>query len=286
MASSVINSGPSTAPTWYEVLDIPTHASPSDIAAAYERQRQLWDPTHGATMGDDFAEQAAERRTAIEAAYAVLSDPPRRFQYDESLGLVGTEATDRRGVSNREVIWVIGGVLVGLLVISLVYNLFASRSNQQSILNRFAVVDKHPAQPINLRTLDGQRFDLAAQRGKVVIVNFWGTWCEPCKDETPALQAAYAKLQAQGLVIVGVDMFDGERDQYNRTEAHVQAFTQRYGVTYPIALDDQGATTRAYQLYNIPVSYIVDPEGNVRYIRTGPMTVADVEQMFALLKRS
>ncbi len=270
---------------FYEILGIEPYASAADIRAAYERQRALYDPTHGATMGDDFAREAAERRDQIEQAYVTLSEPQRRFAYDQQQGLVGTEATDRRGVSNREVIWTIMGVLIGLLVLSLIYNLTAKHTSQSTISDRFTVVN-FPAKPVALRTLGGSSFDLKAERGKVVVVNFWGTWCEPCKEETPALEAAYTKLHDQGLVVVGVDMFSDERNQYQRNEGHVQAFTQQYGVSYPIALDDAGSVTRDYQLYNIPVSFIVDPDGNVRYIRTGPMTVDDVEQMFRLLKRS
>ncbi len=272
------------AADWYAVLGIEFHASPSEIAAAYQRQRALYDPTHGADMNDDFAALATAQRSAIEAAYATLSDPQQRFRYDESRGLVGDEQADRRGIANRGVIWTIMGVLAGLLLLSLVYNLTASKSRDRQIANGFAVFSG-PAPVISARTLDGAAFNLADYRGKVVIVNFWGTWCEPCKEETPALQAAYEKLRSQGLVVVGIDLLDSERAQ-GRDEGHVRAFTELYGVTYPIALDETGTIAQAYKMFNIPVSFIVDPNGNVRYIRTGQMTLADVEWAFQMVKSS
>ncbi|GAC1651493.1 MAG: redoxin domain-containing protein [Herpetosiphon sp.] len=217
----------------------------------------------------------------LALAFATLSDHARRYDYDRSVGLVGIDQ-DRVGVSNKEVIWTIMGVLVGLLVLSLAYNLSGAQFKKPQV-DRFTTVN-YPAKPIVLRTLDGTTIDLAQLRGRVVIVNFWGTWCEPCKQETPALEAAYRSMHDQGLDIIGVDMFHDERAAYNRTEQDVKTFAQRYGVSYPIALDDDGTSTRDYQLYNIPVSFVIDREGNVRYIRTGPLTVDDVRRVFQQLK--
>lgn len=273
-----------TAPDWYTVLQLEPHASPADIDAAYHRQRALYDPAHGASMGDDFAEQAVERLAVVEAAYAVLSNPGRRFAYDQERGLVGTEAVDRRGISNREVMWTILGVLGGLLLLSLVYNLTARQSKESGLAQRFTSVN-YPAAAIDLRTLDGGRFSLADYRGKVVLINFWATWCEPCKRETPALQASYARLRDQGLEIVGVNLYQNEQ-AYNRGDAQIRAFVEQYGVDYPIAVDEDGRVTRSYKFYDIPVSFVVDPNGNVRYIRTSELTEADIEWAFQSLKQT
>jgi alkyl hydroperoxide reductase subunit AhpC len=85
-------------------------------------------------------------------------------------------------------------------------------------------------------------------------------------------------------VIVGVDLFDGERAQ-GRGEQDVRRFTGQYGVHYPIALDESGDIARRYKLYPIPVSYVIDPDGNVRYIRIGQLRTSDVEQLFHRLGR-
>jgi thiol-disulfide isomerase/thioredoxin len=264
------------APDYYALLQITPDASADDIAAAYWRQLEIYDPAHVSVMGDAFIATAAERRVALDAAYSVLRDPQRRFAYDRQLGLVGDEIGDRRGISNREVTFAVGGIVAGLLVLAAIWYAVGGREAAPGP----AVVEvNHPAPSFKLRTIDGGEFDLSAHRGKVVLINFWGTWCEPCKEETPALQAAYTKLRDAGLVIVGVDLYSDER-RLGSGEQQVRQFANRYGVEYPIALDETGQVARDYRLYPIPVSYFVDPKGNVRYIRIGQLHTADVEQLF------
>lgn len=268
------------APTLYDVLQVSPAASPDDLVAAYRRQQELYDPAHAGIMGLDFLRVAEERRNALDEAFAVLGDPQRRFAYDRQIGLVGDEAADRRGISNREVTFAVGGVLAGLLILAAIWYAMGRKPADGP-----AVVEvNYPAPAIALRTLDGGRFDLAAHRGKVVLVNFWKTSCEPCKQETPALQAAYRKLQGEGLVVVGVDLLQEERAEH-RSEQEVKQFTSGYGVEYPIALDETGQAQRDYKLFPIPVSYFVDPDGNVRYIRIGQLRTDDVEQLFRRLSR-
>ncbi len=263
-------------PDWYSLLHVEPYASADDITEAYRRELALYDPSQARSFGDvDFATQAEERRAALDQAFAVLHDPQRRWTYDQQRDLVGAAAIDRQGISHRHVVLTIGGMLVALLALAGVWSATARTARTGP-----AVVEvNQPAHPFVLRTLDGGRFDLAAYRGKVVLVNFWGTWCIPCKQETPALAAADDKLRSQGLVIVGVDLFDGERSQ-GLAEQDVRNFVTRYGARYPIALDELGQVARDYAIYPIPVSYIIDRGGNVRFIRTGGLTTADVEELF------
>ena len=273
-----IRSTPANAPNFYDLLQVSPVASADEIAAAYHHQRQFYDPTQARTLGDEFMAVAEERRAALDEAFAVLHDPRQRFAYDRQLGLVGDETADRRGISNREVTYAVGGILVGLLILAALWSALGNRPRSGPVVSEV----NYPAPAFALRTLDGEQFDLTAYRGKVVLVNFWGTWCEPCKEETPALQAAYQQLADEGLVIVGVDLFDGER-ALGRGEQEVRQFANRYGVSYPIALDETGQVARDFKLYPIPVSYFVDRAGNVRFIRIGRLTTADVEALFRRL---
>lgn len=184
--------------------------------------------------------------------------------------------SQRRGISRRELITSAAGALLGVLIIGLVW-FTVSRENGAALpavgeLNR-------PAPDVALPTLDGGSVRLADLRGKVVLVNFWGTWCEPCKEETPALQAAHQRLASEGLVIVGVNL----RRQETSDDA-VREFVQRYGVTYPIALDVDGEAARLFQISPIPVSYFIDREGTIRYVRIGTLTTDDVAVLFAQLR--
>ncbi|NJO06282.1 MAG: redoxin domain-containing protein, partial [Chloroflexaceae bacterium] len=116
------------------------------------------------------------------------------------------------------------------------------------------------APDISLPTLAGDELRLSDYRGQVVLVNFWGTWCEPCIRETPALQAAYTELKDQGLVIVGVNLTDDEIRQGNSLE-DVQAFVDQFQVSYPIALDMEGEATRAFRVFPLPTSFFIDRRG-------------------------
>ncbi|NWG19228.1 MAG: TlpA family protein disulfide reductase [Chloroflexi bacterium] len=184
----------------------------------------------------------------------------------------------RAGLSRREVAMAAFGALAGLLIIGLVW-LMVGREDTPALpavgeLNR-------PAPDVTLPLLDGEPIRLADMRGKVVLVNFWGTWCEPCKEETPALQQAYEKLRADGLVIVGINL----RRQETSDEA-VRAFVRQYGVTYPIALDVDGEAARLFQISPIPVSYFIDPAGTVRYVRVGTLSSEDVTALFGRLRQT
>jgi cytochrome c biogenesis protein CcmG, thiol:disulfide interchange protein DsbE len=191
-----------------------------------------------------------------------------------------TAEKEKRGLSGREVLYGAIGIFLGILVLSGVWLL---TGNTQAGGPALSEVTPYDAPGFTLKTLDGGEIDLQQYKGKVVLLNFWGTWCEPCKEETPALQNAYEQLQDEGLVVIGVDLFDSERAN-QRGLADVQRFAALYGVTYPIALDETGSVGRSYAIAPIPTSYFIDQDGKVRYIRVGQLNTADVERIFRRLQ--
>jgi cytochrome c biogenesis protein CcmG, thiol:disulfide interchange protein DsbE len=112
------------------------------------------------------------------------------------------------------------------------------------------------APPLILTTLDGSTFDLAKLRGKVVMVNYWATWCAPCRQEMPKLDAFYKKYQSQGLEIVGISI-DFDRDVEKARKA-------ARGVVYPMALA-KAITTDGFGIpKGVPITWIIDTDGKVR----------------------
>jgi len=271
--------------TYYTLLDIPTEAPTEEIVAAYQRQRERYRPERVATLGNELERLAVTRLAELERAYAILADPARRRAYDRSIGVASPEDVDhvakRTRLSPHERMLAIGGALAGLLLIALVWVL--TGRNAQPWLPPVAETQK-PAPAFALPGLHGETVRLNDYRGKVVLVNFWGTWCEPCKEETPALAAVYRKLHDQGLIIIGVDLRNQERPGPDG-DADVRAFTERYGVSYPIAFDVAGETARAFQIYPLPTSFVVDRNGMIRYVRVGQITAGEVEALFVRLQQ-
>jgi cytochrome c biogenesis protein CcmG/thiol:disulfide interchange protein DsbE len=184
----------------------------------------------------------------------------------------------RRGtVDRRELLLTSAGAVVGLLIIGLVWFL-TGRAAEPELP---AVGElRRPAPEIDLPGLDGGRVRLADHRGKVVMVNFWATWCEPCKEETPALQAVHQQLHDEGLVIIGINLRKQETD-----DVAIRTFITTYGVTYPIALDIEAEAARLFQISPIPTSYFIDPRGDIRFVRVGTITADEVIALTRALQR-
>jgi len=122
-----------------------------------------------------------------------------------------------------------------------------------------------PAPSFSLRTLDGSRIiRLSDLRGRVVIVNFWASWCTACREEHPFLLAAWERYRDHGVVIVGIDYQDSKR-------AAMQ-FMQQLGGDWPVVQDSGSQTALAYGVYGISETFFVDPHGVIRYQQIGPVT--------------
>lgn len=119
----------------------------------------------------------------------------------------------------------------------------------------------NPAPPIELKTLDGQPFTLEQMRGKVVLVNFWATWCEPCVEEMPSMQKLRARLAGKPFEVIAVNHQEGE--------PRIRGFLKKVPLDFPIVRDTDGAVTRGWQARIFPSSYLVDAEGKIRYVLAG-----------------
>ena len=271
--------------TYYTLLDIPSQATDEEVEAAYRRQRERYSPARVAALGDEFRAVAEARTAELEHAYVVLSDSGRRQEYDRSIVATTSQARDltprRSGLTRRELLMAGGGALAGLLVIAVVWVL-AGRAAPTS-LPPIAQTNR-PAPSFALPGLNGGTVRLSDYQGKVVLVNFWYTGCAPCREETPALQAAYKKLADQGLEIVGVNVRPNERSGA-AGDADIRQFVDQYGLTYPIALDTESEIDRAFQVYVLPTSFFIDQSGNIRYMRFSTMTTEDVEVLFKRLQQ-
>ncbi len=114
-----------------------------------------------------------------------------------------------------------------------------------------------------LKDLDGETHELADYRGKVVLVNFWGTWCPPCIEEMPSMERLYQKLSDQPFTVLAINQWE--------TEEHVFPFMGQLEVypSFPILFDPTSRIAEAFGVKGLPSSFILDPEGRVLYVAQG-----------------
>ena len=121
-----------------------------------------------------------------------------------------------------------------------------------------------PAPQIALPVVGGGTSDLTNDRGKVVLVNFWATWCEPCKSEMPGLQQLADQLNGQPFRLYSVDL--------QEDAAQIQTFEQQYGLNLYAVIDEDGNATRAYGVRALPSTFVIDKQGVLRLQRLGQLT--------------
>ncbi|MDF2683639.1 MAG: thiol-disulfide oxidoreductase [Brevibacillus sp.] len=164
--------------------------------------------------------------------------------------------------SNRTYIRV---AVLGLLLVALVFALYSSFVKDPN-----AVKVGRAAPNFSLQQLNGPEIALGDLKGKGVILNFWGTWCEPCKKEMPALQQQYNQFKDKGLVVLGVNI--GE------SPVAVEPFIKQFGVNFPILLDSDSQITKLYRIGPIPTTFFISPDGDVEEIFIGQLNEAMISE--------
>jgi thiol-disulfide isomerase/thioredoxin len=117
--------------------------------------------------------------------------------------------------------------------------------------------------PLELADLRGRKHSLADYRGKVVLVNFWATWCEPCREEMPSMERLRVSLAERPFAVLAVHLAE--------PESRIAKFLDTVPVGFPILLDRDTKTTRAWQAKVLPATYIVGPDGAIRYRHVGEL---------------
>ncbi len=133
-----------------------------------------------------------------------------------------------------------------------------------------------------LNTLDGQKMSLSDYRGKVVLINFWATWCPPCKAEMPFLQAAYKTYHDQGLEVLAID----STSDLSEADAARQ-FANANGLAFPVLADVRAKASQLYQVQALPTSFFVDRQGKIAWVVVGgPMADALIRSHVETLLRA
>ncbi len=144
-------------------------------------------------------------------------------------------------------------VALGLLVLSVQSS---GPKNPQPEVNQFKPQEGYLAPRFTLRNLDGDLEGLDDHSGKVMVVNFWATWCVPCVKEMPSFENLYRRFRSKGLTILAVSLDKGDSSK-------VQEFVDKHKLSFPVLLDTEGVAEKLYPSFTIPFTYVIDKRGRV-----------------------
>jgi peroxiredoxin len=135
-----------------------------------------------------------------------------------------------------------------------------------------------PVEDFQLLDLDGKPQTLSQYRGRVVLLNFWATWCKPCTTEMPAMQATYDRLRDKGFVVLAVNELEDD--------AKVREHIRQYGHTFPVLMDRDNKVANQFGVFGLPVSVFIDEQGVVReYIKGGLLTEQKIYDVVARIQK-
>lgn len=135
------------------------------------------------------------------------------------------------------------------------------------------------APDFELPSVDGNSMMLSSLKGKKVILNFWASWCPPCRLEMPDMAKFYSDQQNNGIVILAVNLTDTEKSQDD-----VTTFMKNNNITFPVVLDEKGKAAQLYNVASIPASFIIDSQGIIQKKLVGPMTYDSMNSLLSAIK--
>lgn len=156
------------------------------------------------------------------------------------------------------------GIILALLLAAIGYTIYASVTQEK--VEVLAPGDEAPN--FELVDLDGETHRLSDYKGEGVLLNFWGTWCPPCKKEFPAIERQYKNFENQGVNVLAINI-----DQSN---LEVQNYINELGLTFPVAIDKGRSVMTTYNVGQLPATILVNDEGIITNIITGEMSEAQI----------
>ncbi|MFN2203026.1 MAG: TlpA family protein disulfide reductase [Caldilineaceae bacterium] len=158
--------------------------------------------------------------------------------------------------SRAVVFWQIGIAAIVILFLGfLAWRLIETNRSEQRASGE--------APAFSFTTFDGESIALADLAGKGVVLNFWASWCDPCRDEAELLETAWQREQANGVVFIGLDYLD--------QEPAAKAYLDEFSISYPSGPDLQSQAARRYGIKGVPETFFIDPDGNIADIVIGPI---------------
>ncbi len=159
------------------------------------------------------------------------------------------------------IIFAIAGLALALAIAGL---LLTQRNAKNEFSSKSSLETKEPAPNFTLPLFDGKNFQLSDHKGKPILINFFASWCLPCREEMPVLEKIVHEYGPKGVVFLGIAIDD--------TEEKMKDFIAKYGVTFPVGLDKTAAIQKSFGLYGIPTTYFINKQGIINYFHSGSVT--------------
>lgn len=167
---------------------------------------------------------------------------------------------------------VIRSIILAILVAAIAYTVYVTATKDPN-----KVIKAGDSAPnFVLTDLDGKKHQLSDYKGQGVLLNFWGTWCPPCKEEMPALNNAYAKYKDQNVQVISINIA--------QSNFEVQNFVDEYKLDFPMTIDRSKSVMRAYNVDQLPATFLINKEGKITEIITHGITETQFEQYMESIK--
>lgn len=187
---------------------------------------------------------------------AERSDPILTPQATEELAKSGPDGTAVKPKSRAFLVWRLIFIAIPLIfVVLLALRLWQTNTSEQRAAGM--------APALEFTTFEGETINLDDLRGKGVVINFWASWCEPCRDEAVLLENSWRREQANGIIFLGLDYLD--------QEPAAKAYLAEFDVTYPNGPDLRSQAARRYGIKGVPETYFVNPNGEITDFVIGPI---------------
>lgn len=182
-------------------------------------------------------------------------------------------------MSRKTLGYIITAFIIGTLIFIMVENTVGQKKTVETPITQVNPEDAvqgeeegleqySPAPDFTLETLAGETVTLSELKGKKVILNFWATWCPPCKAEMPHMESFYSKLTDEDQVeLIAVNVTESERLGLGE----VEKFVDSYKLSFPIPLDKEGEVSRTYSVFSMPTTFMIDTQGRIAQKVVGPL---------------
>ena len=159
---------------------------------------------------------------------------------------------------------VLAGTGLAIAVVAATILLLVKGAPESSPLTKPSPEAREPAPDFTLVTLNGGDFHFGDHKGKPILINFFASWCLPCREEMPVIEKIVREYGPKGVVFLGIAVDD--------TEEKMKDFIKKYGVTFPVGLDKTAKIQKSFDIYGIPTTYFISKQGIINYSHSGAVT--------------